>query len=67
MPGSVEAERAFSSMNFVKDKLRNRLAPEHLNVALRLKLQDSYSVQNFPYEKALKKWLAVCQRRNMEV
>ena len=54
-------EAAFS----VKPKTRNRLLPEHLSVALRLKLQDSYGVHNFPYQKALEKWLAMCARRNM--
>ncbi len=64
--GSVEAERAFSGMNYVKPKTRNRLEPEHLSVALRLKLHSSYSVDSFPYEKALRKYLGSCQRRNMQ-
>jgi hypothetical protein len=45
---------------------RNRLQKDHLSVALRLKLQESYSVTTFPYQKALRNWLAVCTRRNYE-
>jgi hypothetical protein len=64
IPGSVEADQAFSAMNYIKNKTRNRLQKDHLSVALRLKLQESYSVTNFPYQKALRNWLAVCTRRN---
>lgn len=32
---SVDAERIFSSMNYLKDDVRSSLKEEHLNIALR--------------------------------
>jgi hypothetical protein len=41
--GSVEDERPFSSLNFVKNALRNRLSQEHLNAALRVRSERGKS------------------------
>ena len=55
VPGSVEAERMFSTMSFLKDKLRNRLTT-HLSPCARLYSQSTYSLKNFPYPDAIKSW-----------
>ena len=55
VPGSVEAERMFSTMSFLKDKLRNRLTT-HLSPCARLYSQSTYSLSNFPYPDAIKSW-----------
>jgi hypothetical protein len=51
VPGSVEEERMFSAMNYIKNFLRNRLAEQHLNVAARLFQQRRYTLSNFPYAR----------------
>jgi hypothetical protein len=60
--GSVEEERTFSGMTFLKSNTRNRL-DGHLDLAMRMFSQDFYTVENFPYHKAFKVWQAEKQRR----
>ena len=60
--GSVEDERAFSAMSFLKNTLRNRL-DTHLEVCMRLKMQDHYTVSDFPYHAAYNWWLRAKDRR----
>ena len=55
VPDSVEAERMFSTMSFLKDKLRNRLTT-HLSPCAQLYSQSTYSLSNFPYPDAIKSW-----------
>ena len=62
VPGSVEAERMFSTMSFLKDKVRNRLTT-HLGPCARIYSQSTYSLANFPYEEALKHWHAAAEIR----
>ncbi len=52
---SVEEERTFSGMNFLKSKLRNRL-DGHLDMCMRFFCQDFYTMQSFPYDRAYKAW-----------
>jgi hypothetical protein len=56
VPSSVEEERMFSLMGYLKDDVRNRLQQSHLNVCIRL-FRSSYSVKSFPYSEAAKIWL----------
>jgi hypothetical protein len=49
--GSVDDERCFSSLNFLKDKLRNRLDESHLLVVVGMHGQNVFSLKDFPYEK----------------
>ncbi|GLC39718.1 hypothetical protein PLESTM_000932300 [Pleodorina starrii] len=44
VPGSVETERVFSVMSYIKNKQRNRLLQPHLSACIRLKLQEWYRV-----------------------
>ena len=49
--GSVEDERMFSALSFLKSKLRNKL-DKNVDTCLRLYV-TKYKVENFPYERAL--------------
>ena len=58
--GSVEDERTFSNLAFIKSKLRNRLTT-HLETAIGMYAQSFYSIDTFPYGAAYATW--VTQRR----
>ena len=60
--GSVENERTFSVINFIKDDRRNRLEPEHLNCCLRMK-RSRFTLDTFPLEAALSVWGELKDRR----
>jgi len=55
--GSVEDERCFSSLAFLKDKLRNRLQGEHLSLIVGMHGQKVYTLEDFPYEKCFLQWV----------
>ena len=55
VPGSVEAERMFSTLSFLKNKLRNRLTT-HLSPCARIYNQSSYTLADFPFHEAIKAW-----------
>ena len=48
--GSVEDERNFSGLNFIKSPQRNRLINPNLCNALRMFLQRQFTVATFPYD-----------------
>ena len=53
--GSVEDERVFSSVSFLKTKLRNSLDP-HLELVVGMYSQNLYTLQNFPYDAVFDSW-----------
>jgi len=53
-PGSVEDERVFSSMKFLKDSLRNKLST-HLALCMRL-YRSHHTAESFPYTQAIAEW-----------
>lgn len=53
--GSVEDERCFSSVSFLKDKLRNALE-EHLPLVVGMYSQKIYTIESFPYDSTFDKW-----------
>ena len=55
--GSVENERSFSDMNFLKDDKRNSLGEDHLNDSMH-GWRCRFGVNDFPYEAALGAWMA---------
>jgi len=57
VPGSVEEERLFSKLAYVRDERRNRLEQEHLNVCLQLATQSFWEFQQFPILVAVQKWI----------
>jgi hypothetical protein len=60
--GSVEDERCFSSLTFLKDKLQNRLASDHLSVVMGLYGQQVYNLENFPYDDCFHTWVLSVER-----
>ncbi len=53
--GSVEDERCFSIMAFMKSKLHNRLTT-HLPLVVRMFAQWFYIIHNFPYKECIDQW-----------
>ena len=47
---SVEDERAFSSLSFLKDKTRNRLDNVHLSLVVGMHAQKVYTLKTFFYD-----------------
>jgi hypothetical protein len=50
--GSVEDEKTFSTLSFMKSMLWNRLVG-HLYIAIRMFIQDFYTKETFPFHQAL--------------
>jgi ABC-type antimicrobial peptide transport system permease subunit len=50
--GSVEDEKTFSTLNFMKSTLWNR-SVGHLNIAICMFIQDFYTKETFPFHKAI--------------
>ena len=67
VPGSVEDERLFSIMNFIKNELRNRLKNPLLTDLVRLFASNIWSLADFPYKKAIELWESMCSRRGTGV
>lgn len=63
VPGSVEEERLFSRLAFIKNERRNHLDEEHLNVRLILSTQRMWNISNFPFDSAMRKWADARPRR----
>ena len=53
--GFVEDERYFSNLKFLKSCQRNKLE-KHLPLVVRMFGQQYYTLENFPYKKALESW-----------
>ena len=62
IPVSVEDERLFSALNFIKSDLRNRLINPNLTNAVRI---DRFRQASFPYDEALDHWQGVKTRRSV--
>jgi hypothetical protein len=61
--GSVEDERTFSTLSWMKSRVRNRLNL-HLDCTLRLYSQPWWrSVSSFPYQIAMDHWERMRDRR----
>ena len=59
--GSVEDERTFSALPFLKSKLRNKI-DKNGDTCLRLYV-TKYEVDNFPYEISLALWQSNHERK----
>ena len=66
VPGSVDPERLFSNMKFLKNPQRNRLVGEHLSACMRMFSQEWFTVASFPYDAAKRAWKASAQFRHSE-
>ncbi len=56
---SVEDERCFFTLAFMKSKLRNRLIT-HLPLVVCMFAQQFYTLQNFPYADYIEEWRGAC-------
>jgi len=52
---SVEDERLFSSLGFLKSKLRSKL-DEHIEVVVGMYSQRVFDLENFPYQRVFDEW-----------
>ena len=62
--GSVEDERTFSTLSFIKNRLRNRLTT-HLELAVAMHAQKFYTINNFPYSVCFTAWQAARRRHGV--
>jgi hypothetical protein len=53
--GNVEDECTFSTLGFMKSKLRNHLG-SHLDTIVKMFLQPFYKQDTFPYNNAIIHW-----------
>jgi hypothetical protein len=53
--GSVQDERCFSSLSFLKNKLRNHL-DDHLGVVVGMYSQKVFNLLTFPYDQCFDMW-----------
>ena len=60
--GSVEEERLFSKLAFIKEERRNRLLSDHLNACLVLATQCMWEFRDFPFLRAAQKWFKAKKR-----
>lgn len=54
--GSVEDERIFSTLTFMKTRLWNRLC-EHFDLVVCMEVQPFYTVNTFFYHNAITTWI----------
>ena len=59
--GSMEDERTFPSLSFLKDKTRNRLDNAHLSLVIGMDAQEVYTLKTFPYDACFLQWSAACE------
>ena len=64
--GSVEDERTFFALSFLKDRLRNRL-DHHLGVVVGMHCQNVYTLKFFPYDDCFKQWVLATKRQEYAV
>jgi hypothetical protein len=55
MLGLLENEKCFSTLNFMKTKLKNQLG-EHLNNVVHMYFQKFYIKETFPFQKKTTNW-----------
>jgi hypothetical protein len=61
--GSVEDERTFNTLSFMKNKLRNRLSI-HLPIVVGMHGQQFYTIEDFLYDAAYNEWQQNIWKRN---
>lgn len=61
--GSMEDERVFSALGFLKSKVRSKLY-KNLETCLRL-FVTQYNVRDFPYDRLMAIWNSMRERRGL--
>jgi hypothetical protein len=64
--GSMEDEHTFSTLGFMKLKLRNRLG-SHLDMCVKVFVQQFYNQGTFPYQQAITHWRNERDRRSADL
>jgi hypothetical protein len=59
--GSVQDERTFSTITFLKTRVRNKLTT-HLSLIMGMKTRPFFSIDSFPYDVAYNSWRDACKR-----
>ncbi len=59
--GSMEDERTFNNLAFMKRKSHNWLTT-HLDLCVHMFTQKFYIVTNFPYDAVIATWKEVCMK-----
>jgi hypothetical protein len=62
--GSVEDDKIFSTLMFMKTRFRNQLC-EHLDLVVGRFAQPFYIVDTFPYDDAITAWIDEKERRGL--
>eukprot|EP00983_Pelagomonas_calceolata_P033638 1053170-Pelagomonas_calceolata.AAC.5 len=62
VPGSVEDERMFSAMKYLKNPQRSSLKEQHLTACARAFKSKEFSIASFPYPTTIGKWLYASKR-----
>ncbi len=57
------ARMSNSPSEFIKNPIRSRLSNKHLNCALRMKVQQFFTLTNFPYKEVYEEWKSTKERR----
>jgi hypothetical protein len=60
---SVEDERTFSTLLFMKNKLQNRLLT-HLPTTIAMHAQPFYSLDDFPYDAEYEHWISKLKKED---
>ena len=63
VPESVEEERMFSAMKYLKNLQRNKLQEKHLTIYARAFHHPRISLSSFPFAKAIRRWAEQKERR----
>jgi hypothetical protein len=63
--GSVEDERTFSTLGFVKSKVRNKLI-DHLALCVQMYTQKFWNLQTFPFNEAIGEWMSIKPRYGLD-
>lgn len=63
--GNVEDERTFSTLSFMKSKVRNRLGG-HLDACVKLYAQEFFTMENFLFLNAIDSWRDETVRRGAD-
>ena len=66
VPGSVEVERMFSTLKYIRSPQRNRLHAQHLTSCARGFKSSAFSVESFPYPQAILEWHSAKKRRGIK-
>jgi hypothetical protein len=64
--GSVQDERAFSDLKYIKDPKQNGLIDEHLVACMRVYSHRTKNINTFSFARALKQRKAVRERRGVK-